>query len=49
MTTNGDRPEPLLDVEHLKLHFPIKEGIVFDREVARVHAVDDVTFQLREG
>ena len=40
---------PLVEVEHLKLHFPIKEGIVFDREVARVHAVDDVTFQLREG
>jgi oligopeptide/dipeptide ABC transporter ATP-binding protein len=49
MTTNGDRPEPLLDVEHLKLHFPIKEGIVFDREVSRVHAVDDVTFGLQQG
>jgi peptide/nickel transport system ATP-binding protein len=49
MTTNGDRQEPLLDVEHLKLHFPVKEGIVFDREVSQVHAVDDVTFELREG
>ena len=28
--TNG---APLLEVEHLKLHFPIKEGVVFDREV----------------
>jgi oligopeptide/dipeptide ABC transporter ATP-binding protein len=39
----------LLDVEHLKLFFPIKQGIVFDREVARVHAVNDVTFSLQEG
>jgi oligopeptide/dipeptide ABC transporter ATP-binding protein len=39
----------LLGVQHLKLHFPIKEGLVFDRETARVHAVDDVTFELREG
>jgi oligopeptide/dipeptide ABC transporter ATP-binding protein len=47
--TNGNGAKPLVEVEHLKLYFPIKEGIIFDREVARVHAVDDVTFQLREG
>ena len=40
---------PLVEVEHLKLYFPIKQGILIDREVARVHAVDDVTFILREG
>jgi oligopeptide/dipeptide ABC transporter ATP-binding protein len=40
---------PLLEVEHVKLHFPIKEGLLIDREVARVHAVDDVTFTLHEG
>jgi oligopeptide/dipeptide ABC transporter ATP-binding protein len=39
----------LVEVEHLKLHFPIKQGILIDREVARVHAVDDVTFSLEEG
>jgi peptide/nickel transport system ATP-binding protein len=47
--TEGNGAKPLVEVEHLKLHFPIKQGIIFDREVARVHAVDDVTFQLREG
>jgi oligopeptide/dipeptide ABC transporter ATP-binding protein len=41
--------EPLVEVEHLKLHFPIKEGILIDRTVARVHAVDDVTFEISEG
>jgi oligopeptide/dipeptide ABC transporter ATP-binding protein len=47
MSTNGDTP--LLEVEHVKLYFPIKKGILFEREVARVHAVDDVTFTLRDG
>jgi oligopeptide/dipeptide ABC transporter ATP-binding protein len=41
--------EPLVEAEHLKLHFPIKEGILIDRTVARVHAVDDVTFRIDEG
>ena len=41
--------EPLVEVEHLKQYFPIKSGLLIDREVARVHAVDDVTFTLRRG
>jgi oligopeptide/dipeptide ABC transporter ATP-binding protein len=39
----------LVDVEHLKVYFPIKEGFIVDREVARVHAVNDVTFKIDEG
>jgi len=39
----------LVEVDHLKLYFPIKQGVLIDREVARVHAVDDVTFTLTEG
>jgi len=39
----------LLQVRHLKQHFPIRQGVVFQREVARVHAVDDVSFDLAEG
>jgi len=39
----------LVEAEHLKVFFPIKEGVVVDREVGRVHAVNDVTFELREG
>jgi oligopeptide/dipeptide ABC transporter ATP-binding protein len=45
----GAGAAPLMQVEHLKVHFPIKQGLLFDREVARVHAVDDVTFELRDG
>jgi oligopeptide transport system ATP-binding protein len=39
----------LLRVEHLKKYFPIKRGIVFQREVGRVHAVDDVSLELQTG
>lgn len=39
---------PLLEVRHVKKYFPIRRG-VFQREVARVHAVDDVSFAVREG
>ena len=39
----------LVDVEHLKVFFPIKEGFIVEREVARVHAVNDVTFRIDEG
>ena len=41
--------EPLLEVTDLVKHFPIKSGIVVDREVARVRAVDGVSFTLNEG
>ena len=40
---------PLLSAEHLELYFPIKDGIIFQREKARVHAVNDVSFELAEG
>ncbi|WP_167107372.1 ABC transporter ATP-binding protein [Mycobacterium sp. DL592] len=43
------RGDPLLEVSDLVVHFPIKSGIVVDREVARVHAVDGVSFTLHEG
>jgi peptide/nickel transport system ATP-binding protein len=38
----------LLRVKSLKKYFPIRGGL-FSREVARVHAVDDVTFDLIKG
>jgi oligopeptide transport system ATP-binding protein len=41
--------DPLLEVEHLVKHFPIKKGVLFDREVASVKAVDDVSLTLHEG
>ncbi len=41
--------EPLLEVTDLIKHFPIKRGVLFDREVDRVRAVDGVSFSVRKG
>ena len=41
--------EAILEVDHLVKHFPIKAGILFDREIGRVRAVDDVSFTVRRG
>jgi oligopeptide/dipeptide ABC transporter ATP-binding protein len=41
--------EPLLEIEHLTLHFPVKKGLLFDHVIANVRAVDDVSFVLNEG
>jgi oligopeptide transport system ATP-binding protein len=40
---------PLLDAEHVLKYFPIKRGVLIQREVARVHAVDDVSLEVRRG
>src|ERR1700748_454942 len=41
--------EELLAVENLQKHFPVTRGIIFQREVARVRAVDGVSFTIRKG
>ncbi|MGA8863590.1 MAG: ATP-binding cassette domain-containing protein, partial [Gallionella sp.] len=48
MSTNGSQGQPLVEVRHVKKYFPIRKGIL-QREVARVHAVDDVSFAVQEG
>ncbi len=56
-TSGGRNPDsgdataapPLLEVEHLVVHFPIKRGVLFDRTVGHVHAVSDVSLTLAEG
>jgi oligopeptide/dipeptide ABC transporter ATP-binding protein len=56
MTDVADTPavetnttQPLMAVQNLKVLFPIKSGVIIDRVVGRVHAVDDVSFHLDEG
>ena len=46
--TDANGGDPLVDVRNVKKYFPIRKGLL-QREVARVHAVDDVTFSVREG
>jgi oligopeptide/dipeptide ABC transporter ATP-binding protein len=47
--SNGRDGEGLLEVDHLQVLFPIKSGLLIDRKVGQVHAVDDVSFTLQEG
>ena len=44
-TTN----ETLLEVEDLQMYFPVTSGIVFQKKVADVKAVDGVSFTLKKG
>jgi len=41
--------ETLVDVKDLKVWFPITEGIVFERHIGDVRAVDGVSFTLAKG
>jgi oligopeptide transport system ATP-binding protein len=45
MSTNG----ALLEVTDLVKHFPIKSGLIFDRQVGAVRAVDGISFSVAEG
>ena len=40
---------PLLDVKNLVMHFPLTEGIIFQRQVGAVQAVDGVSFHVNRG
>ncbi len=44
----GGAAQPLLTVEGLRKHFPVRGGLL-NRRVATVHAVDDVAFTVRKG
>jgi len=39
----------LLSVDRLVKYFPITRGIIFQKQVAAVHAVDDVSFNIYKG
>jgi peptide/nickel transport system ATP-binding protein len=44
----GGPAQPLLSVESLRKHFPVRGGLL-NRQVATVQAVDDVSFAIRKG
>ncbi|MBN2304956.1 MAG: dipeptide ABC transporter ATP-binding protein [Anaerolineae bacterium] len=48
-TTPATDRKILVEVKGLKKYFPIKSGILFQREVAAVKAVDNVSFHIYEG
>jgi peptide/nickel transport system ATP-binding protein len=58
MSTSESAPRPaaetaegevLVDVQDVKVHFPIKAGVIFDRTIGYVYAVDGVDLQIRRG
>jgi oligopeptide transport system ATP-binding protein len=40
---------PLVELRDLRMYFPVKRGIVFDRIVGEVKAVDGVSFAIQRG
>jgi ABC-type oligopeptide transport system ATPase subunit len=40
---------PLVDIQNLKVWFPIKSGLLLDRHVGDVKAVDDVSLAIQRG
>ena len=43
----GTGGEPILKVKNLKMHFPLRQGML-QRQVGTIKAVDGVSFELRE-
>jgi peptide/nickel transport system ATP-binding protein len=47
VASNGDGA--LVEVENLRVWFPIKSGVVLDRHIGDIKAVDDVSFSISRG
>ncbi len=48
-TTAGSGGPALLQVDDLKVHFPIREGLIFERHVGDIRAVDGISFSMARG
>ena len=44
-----DNPRSLIEVRDLKKHFPIHQGLIFEKEIGSVKAVDGISFEIRPG
>ena len=49
MTVTSGNDKIILRVQNLVKHFPIMKGLFVQKQVAAVHAVDDVSFDLMRG
>ncbi len=47
IASNGDAP--LLDVRNLVMHFPLTKGIIFQKQVGAVQAVDGISLSVKRG
>ena len=41
--------DTLVEVKNLKMYFPVRSGVIFQRKIADIKAVDDVSFTIRRG
>jgi oligopeptide transport system ATP-binding protein len=49
-TTNGNhKGDTILKVKDLKMYFPITQGIVFQRHIGDIKAVDGLSFEVKRG
>ena len=46
---NGRRDDVLLNVQNLKMYFPVTSGIIFQHAIGQIKAVDDISFTVRRG
>lgn len=49
MQTEGGEAKRLVEVDGLKMYFPVTSGILFQRKIADVKAVDGISFFVRAG
>src|SRR6478672_7633887 len=49
IAASDDSTDALLQVNNLVMHFPLTQGIIFQRKVGAVQAVDGVTFTVKRG
>ena len=47
--TPVEKDQPLIQVQQLKKHFPIRQGLIFEKQIGSVKAVDGITFDIRKG
>lgn len=48
-TESANDGDVLVDVKGVKVHFPIKRGVIFDKTVGHVYAVDGIDLQIKRG
>jgi len=48
-TSTSSNHEVILSVKNLKKHFPINSGVIIQRQIGAVKAVDDVSFDVMKG
>ena len=49
MTTNGAGSGTLIQVRDLQMYFPVTKGVLIQRQVGAVKAVDGISFDIKKS